>query len=642
MIAHSSVRRFSTGVPVRAMRRSAVSRRTALAWAVHGFFTCWASSRTSRPHGTVSSSLASRATSEYVVSTTSWAAARRGERRRWAAWTIRSVVDEHAQDRVRSEPARAPSCRVPTTGTPPGSVLSAGRRGRWRSAGRSCRVPCRRPGRRRARAGRGTPATRPRAPGTGAAAPAEPRRRSTRARPWCGGRRRAGRRATRRRRRRQRSFLPVSERVEAEPSPDQLAGGRLTAGAGGPRRAADFVRADLHPHAAHPHERLLGLGCLRAAARSALESRASPSATCQVNETISSNPRPEEVTAPTAFRARDVRARRPSRPRFVHQLGRRIATSASARAAACSVNSSIIAAPSRATRSGTAPSSSPASSGAIRAVRPSAASSSSTTPGPNGDVPAHTSATPTSRLGSIGILGQRLGHPRLIVDRRLVDAHTQASTTDPDDTRANPSFYCGGERLDLGLVERRREPGIIGGERAQPDLRDAPAPGVAAQQLDAGAAQPFPHEAIDLASQFAGDTDMLGHLVAVEQRRQQTPVGGGRHRPPARPRPATLGHREPGHDPPGGDERLGNPHHGRCGGQRRHRRPFWPTEPPDVVTLAMAPCRSAFSAGRRRIRSPMCAQPSRLGRPARRHARARPQWHARHRLQRRADARQSD
>ncbi len=49
MIDQSSESRFSTGVPVNATRRPAVRRRTARDWAVPGFFTCCASSRTSRP-----------------------------------------------------------------------------------------------------------------------------------------------------------------------------------------------------------------------------------------------------------------------------------------------------------------------------------------------------------------------------------------------------------------------------------------------------------------------------------------------------------------------------------------------------------------------------------------------------------------
>jgi len=61
---HSSARRFSTGVPVSAIRRCADSAATALAVLVRGFLICWASSRANRPQVSVCSWSASRATSE--------------------------------------------------------------------------------------------------------------------------------------------------------------------------------------------------------------------------------------------------------------------------------------------------------------------------------------------------------------------------------------------------------------------------------------------------------------------------------------------------------------------------------------------------------------------------------------------------
>ena len=61
MIDQSSLRRFSTGVPVMAIRRSAGIARTL--WVVRAalFLICCASSRTSRRHGTLASSCWSRA-----------------------------------------------------------------------------------------------------------------------------------------------------------------------------------------------------------------------------------------------------------------------------------------------------------------------------------------------------------------------------------------------------------------------------------------------------------------------------------------------------------------------------------------------------------------------------------------------------
>ena len=61
MIDHSSLSRFSTGVPVSATRRRASSCWTALACAVAGFLICCASSRTTRPHATDVSCSRSRA-----------------------------------------------------------------------------------------------------------------------------------------------------------------------------------------------------------------------------------------------------------------------------------------------------------------------------------------------------------------------------------------------------------------------------------------------------------------------------------------------------------------------------------------------------------------------------------------------------
>jgi hypothetical protein len=61
MIDQSSDRRFSTGVPVMAMRRSAGMDRTLCVVRAALFLICCASSRTSRRQGTVASSSWSRA-----------------------------------------------------------------------------------------------------------------------------------------------------------------------------------------------------------------------------------------------------------------------------------------------------------------------------------------------------------------------------------------------------------------------------------------------------------------------------------------------------------------------------------------------------------------------------------------------------
>lgn len=60
MIDHSSVRWFSTGVPVSAIRLRAGMLRTALACRVPLFFSACASSQTTRPHSIGASVSASR------------------------------------------------------------------------------------------------------------------------------------------------------------------------------------------------------------------------------------------------------------------------------------------------------------------------------------------------------------------------------------------------------------------------------------------------------------------------------------------------------------------------------------------------------------------------------------------------------
>jgi exodeoxyribonuclease V alpha subunit len=61
-IAHRSISRFSTGVPVSAIRACAgIARNLRAVWEC-GFFACWASSATTRPHSTAASSSASRNT----------------------------------------------------------------------------------------------------------------------------------------------------------------------------------------------------------------------------------------------------------------------------------------------------------------------------------------------------------------------------------------------------------------------------------------------------------------------------------------------------------------------------------------------------------------------------------------------------
>ncbi len=98
MIDHRSPRRFSTGVPVRARRRPQRSSAAARDWAVPGFFTCCASSRTTLDHSIGRRWSRSRASSEYVVRTTSCAAAL-GPNSSWWSWRAGPVMDHNRQPR---------------------------------------------------------------------------------------------------------------------------------------------------------------------------------------------------------------------------------------------------------------------------------------------------------------------------------------------------------------------------------------------------------------------------------------------------------------------------------------------------------------------------------------------------------------
>jgi hypothetical protein len=68
-IDHSSTRSFSTGVPVSATRAADGMRRSAAAVPDAGFFTCCASSATTRPHRCAASASTSSRIVAYVVRT---------------------------------------------------------------------------------------------------------------------------------------------------------------------------------------------------------------------------------------------------------------------------------------------------------------------------------------------------------------------------------------------------------------------------------------------------------------------------------------------------------------------------------------------------------------------------------------------
>ena len=92
--ARSSSSRFSTGVPVRAIRCSAGIETIARATEVEGFLMVWASSATSRRHGAAARSSASREAVPYDVRTRSAAPSRpaaSSPRSREGPWWTRTV-----------------------------------------------------------------------------------------------------------------------------------------------------------------------------------------------------------------------------------------------------------------------------------------------------------------------------------------------------------------------------------------------------------------------------------------------------------------------------------------------------------------------------------------------------------------------
>jgi hypothetical protein len=141
---HSSASRFSTGVPVRAIRLRAGNRRTALATALPPFLTCCALiEHHSVPlHGgqRVGVPGRRRVGGEHHVG----AAAQ-------SAGSGRSAPCRTATRSGREPAPPVASCRVPTVDRRPASVRHLCSRAP--AAARSCRGPCRRPGTRRVRAG---------------------------------------------------------------------------------------------------------------------------------------------------------------------------------------------------------------------------------------------------------------------------------------------------------------------------------------------------------------------------------------------------------------------------------------------------------------------------------------------------------
>ena len=121
MIAQSSPRRFSIGVPVSASVRFRGRRRNARWRFVRAFFTSCASSRSSRSHATPARRSASRVATSYEVTTTSLAAA--VSRKAAPRSRARAVMEMDAQI-----PARTGRSRAPTAGR-----RSSGRR---RASGR--------------------------------------------------------------------------------------------------------------------------------------------------------------------------------------------------------------------------------------------------------------------------------------------------------------------------------------------------------------------------------------------------------------------------------------------------------------------------------------------------------------------------
>ena len=115
MIAQSSPRRFSIGVPVRASARPRGIRRSARWRFVRGFFASCASSSSSRSHLDRRRALStSRVATSYDVTTTSLAARRAHEGR--ARESGRPVMEVDARDRARNARSPAPTAASRSSG----------------------------------------------------------------------------------------------------------------------------------------------------------------------------------------------------------------------------------------------------------------------------------------------------------------------------------------------------------------------------------------------------------------------------------------------------------------------------------------------------------------------------------------------
>jgi hypothetical protein len=149
----------------------------------------------------------------------------------------------------------------------------------------------------------------------------------------------------------------------------------------------------------------------------------------------------------------------------------------------------------------------------------------------------------------VRVLGQQLDLPWRPGARRLVDPQAELGLSGHHRTRADPRRHLGGERPQLGDVERRREPRVGRRQRATPRLGDRLPARVALADGGAGDDETAADQPVDGLGQFGRRRPLALRRRVGHQRRHQTAVAGGRERPPPRPGPTVGLEAEAGHDP---------------------------------------------------------------------------------------------
>ena len=373
-------------------------------------------------------------------------------------------------------------------------------------------------------------------------------------------------RASRRRRRRRRRprlprRSPSSSRPETGPQQVRRRGLPTTCRPGS-SNDPELTRVDLHPLAAQPHQRPLRLArprpaprgrrfVRRCAAEGGLPAEADDRVHVEARRrhragsgvASSSGPAPRGgaggSTTPGGARGSPCRASGAERSRRMAWI-----TSLSA-----------------STPEGAATSRRPASSGARRAMRPSEASTSCTAPGPNGDVPSHTSARGTTRLVSSGSWASSSTRQPVVLLRRLVDPDAQPQLARHHGARADPRGDLFGEGPCRLRVDPRRQLGIGADQRAHPRLGQGRASPPARRELGARPDELVADDGVDCGRQGVRGAPLAGRGRIGDQASDAWTIDRTRQRPPPGPGSAVLADGQARYEEAARDERAGHAVH---------------------------------------------------------------------------------